>query len=1006
MKKDLPFFPNMVIYLAFSTFLLVALSLSPASALPSDVDYKKGEKKFSYALVKTISGNVTDENGDPLPGVNILVKNTNVGTVSDVEGNYILEVPDDAEILTFSYVGYLKKDVPIGARSVINVVMKSDFQQLQEIVVVGYGTQQKSDVTGAVASMDTKRLEEMPQVNLQQALQGVMPGVNISVNTNTASGGSNSINIRGRRSITGGSEPLIVLDGVVFGGSLTEINMNDIKSIEVLKDASSSAIYGARGANGVILLTTKKGAYGAKPLLRVNTYYGVDIPYEMPDMMDAEIFYRRKVERFGEDHLTDTEREVYESGEAVDWLDLILRNGSRTEHNLSLSGGSESMKYFISGNYQDIEGVAINDNFSKINLRTNLEIDLTDWLKIGTNTLFSLADHSGIAGDFSEAFFLNPLTRAYNEDGSVAQFPWPDDTGFRNPLESTLYDNNSKTNSLISNNYILVDLPIEGLSYKLNTGYTIRATKAQTYRGRDTRRGAEVGGFASQAGTDINDWLVENILSYKKSLGSHNIFITALYSAQQRKAETLGLTGSGFPNDVRTFYQFSDAEVLESSETYTQRNHLSQMLRINYNFKSKYLFTLTGRRDGYSAFGEDKKYGLFPSAAVGWNLHRESFLENSNLIDRLKLRVSYGVNGNEAISPYVTLAQLSPTYYVDASGNNIIGYRSNRLGNSSLGWESTTSLNFGVDFGFFKSRVNGSLDVYTSKTTDLLLSKSIPAINAVTSITQNIGETKGSGVELSLETINISTSDLTWNTQFSFTRNVNEIVHVGLTDEDGNYIDDVGSRWFIGEPVGVNFGYMIEGVWQLDEVTDVNLSDYAVNQAGDVKYADINGDGKITPDDRTIIGSRVPDFTLGLTNYLTYKNFSLSVFLYWVEGVTKNNSLITTDDWLLRRRAYNNNYWSPENPTNDFPENADRTTNPLGGSWYEDASFLRLRDITLSYKFPQPLLDKLTINNLEIFTNVKNLLTITEWRGTDPEVSSQLNRPFTRSFILGARFGL
>lgn len=957
------------------------------------------------AAQRTISGVVSDSKGVPLPGVTVAVQNTNRGAITDFDGFYEVVVNSGDKTLIFSYVGFEPRYIAVGTQNEINVSLEAG-ETLDEVVVVGYGTQRKSDVTGAVASMDTERLQEMPQVNLVQALQGTMPGVNVSVNTNTASGGSTSINIRGRRSITGGSEPLVVLDGVIFAGSLTEINMNDIASIEVLKDASSTAIYGSRGANGVILLTTKKGGYGTRPELRVNTYYGVDRPYELPAMMDAETFYRRKVIRFGYDYLTDTEREVYASGEAVDWVDLILRDGSRTEHNLSVSGGSESMRYFVSGNYQDVKGVAVNDDFSKVNFRTNLEVDLTDWLKIGTNTLFGMTDQSGIAGSFGEAFFMNPLTRAYNEDGSLALFPWPDDTFFQNPLENLLFANNDTSNSLITNNYLSVDLPIKGLSYRLNTGYTLRGTKAQTYRGRDTRLGQELGGHGTQSGVDVRDWQVENILSYDRDFGDHNLFVTALYSAQQRNAETLNLTGYGFPNDVRTFYQFSDAEELESSETYTQESYLSQMLRINYNYKSKYLLTLTGRRDGYSAFGEAEKFGVFPSVAIGWNLDREAFLENSNVIDRLKLRMSYGINGNNAISPYVTLANLASTNYIDASGNTLIGYRSNRLSNPNLGWESTTSLNFGVDFDLFQSRINGSLNVYSSTTTDLLLSKSIPAINAVTSIIQNIGETKGRGVELALETINISTPDVNWNTQFSFTRNLNEIVHVGLTDEDGNYIDDVGSGWFIGQPIDQDFRYVVEGVWQLDEVDDVNLSDYAVNQAGDVKYADLNGDGMITPDDRTIIGQSVPDFTLGLTNYFTYKDFSLSAFVFWLEGVEKRNSLITTADLLLRVRGFNNNYWSPENPTNDFPENADRTTNPLNGVWYEDASFIRLRDVTLSYTLPQTFAENLAINNLVIFVNAKNLVTITDWRGTDPEISDQANRPFTRSFLLGARFGL
>ena len=392
--------------------------------------------------------------------------------------------------------------------------------------------------------------------------------------------------------------------------------------------------------------------------------------------------------------------------------------------------------------------------------------------------------------------------------------------------------------------------------------------------------------------------------------------------------------------------------------------------------------------------------------AIGWNLHKENFLKDNSNINRLKLRLSFGQNGNEAISPYRTLAQLSSSNYTDGFGNSLFGFFPNRLSNNALGWETTTSYNYGLDFSLFKSRIQGSVDYFTSRTEDLLLNKSIPSINGATSIIQNIGETKGQGIEVSLSTFNISKEDFSWETQFAFTSTSNEIVHVGLTDEDGNYIDDIASRWFIGEEVNVNFGYVYDGVWQLDEVDGVDLSDYGVAQAGDVKYKDVNGDMMINEDDRTIIGSLQPDFTLGLTNNFRYKNLSLNIFFHWVEGVTKRNSLISTNDFRLQRRVYNVNYWSPENPTNDFPENADRSTNPFGAGFYEDASFIRLKDVTLNYAMPQKVLDILSLSNFDLFINAKNLWTITDWRGIDPEVSDQRDRPFSTTFILGLRLGI
>lgn len=1003
MRKNVPFYKKIAAYPLMIMFFLMGTDI----AISADFETTNIEER-------NISGTVVDENNEPIPGVNIFISSMTVSTVTDLDGNYSISVPDNTETLLFSFVGYKTQELRIGTQVVINVNMVPDIEVLDQVIVVGYGTQKKADITGSVASFDAVRLEEMPAVNIQQALQGTISGLNVSVNSNSASGSDNSINIRGKRSIDGDSDPLIILDGIVFSGSIAEINMNDIGSIQVLKDASSSAIYGSRGANGVIIITSKKGTYGGKPRVSYNGYFGIDEIYDLPDMMDAETFYNRKVERFGEAHLDETERGVWERREGVDWVDLALRQGKKQEHNLSVSGGTDEVKYYLSGNYQDVEGVAIGDNFSKVNFRANLSVNVTNWLEIGTNTLVGFADRSGIGSSFSGAFFMNPLTLPFEEDGTLSKRPWPEDVGFSNPLENTLYDNSDKSNSLFTNNYLLIQVPfIKGLSYKLNSGYTARGRKEQTYRGRNTLSGSELNGFAIHRTTDRRDWLLENILSFEHTYGRHSIFVTGLYSAQERTDELLRVQAQDFPNDFSGFDGLRDANPekteLNSDDDespFLRRNNVSQMLRINYNYNSKYLLTLTGRRDGYSAFGVNSKFGFFPSAAIGWNLHQETFIKRIRQINQLKLRTSYGDNGNQAVSPNITLAAFRKRDYIDGEGGNLVGYVPDRLASPLLGWETTTSLNVGLDFGLLESRINGSLDIYNSRTTGLLLNKSIPSINGATSIIQNIGETKGNGVELSLQTVNVKSENFEWNTQFAFTKTRNEIVHIGLTDSLGNYIDDIGSRWFIGQPIDVNFGYVNNGVWQTADVAGVNLNDFGVSQAGDVKYADLNGDEKINEEDRQVIGSLQPDFTLGITNNLTYKNFALSFFVYWVKGVTKRNTLITTNDFLLRRRVYNVNYWSPENPTNDFPENADRSTNPLGAGWYEDASFVKLKDVTLSYKMPATVLEKMSLSKLEVFVNAKNLITLTDWRGIDPESSSQTNRPFARTYILGLRVAL
>ncbi len=863
----------------------------------------------------------------------------------------------------------------------------------------------KSDVTGSVVSFSTDKIEDRPQINILQALQGSMAGFRVSVEGSTAEGATANMMIRGQNSITASNNPLIILDGAPFSGRMSELNPNDIQSVEVLKDASSAAIYGARGANGVILITTKLGKKGTMQLT-YDGFYSFDKVGYIPDMMDGETFAMRKLE-YGETY-TSLEEQSISQGRSTNWVDVATQTGEKQQHNISIRGGNDKTKYFVSALYNDAKGVAINDIFKRITVRFNLEQQLSSWIKFGTNTLLGRYDRSGYRANFSSAFSMNPLGVPYNEDGSIALLAWEDPFFAENPLNPLNAKSEEITRRVNTNNYLQFDFPfLKGLSYKLNTGYEYRSLLSQRYDGIDTYTGSLNNGVLNTNNEYEENWLIENIISYNKTFGKHKFFITGLYSAQQEQDKFNLIYGTNFPSDVMSYYQPNKASSLESYAGYTQTNHISQMLRVNYNYDSRYLFTATVRRDGYSAFGENKKFGVFPSLAFGWNIMNEKFTENLEFmrkVDALKLRLSYGINGNEAISAYSTLPSLASKDYLTADLKPAFGFYPNKLGNPSLGWESTESVNTGLDFTLFGNRIRGLLDMYWSNTSELLLDKTISSVNGIDNIRENIGQTKNHGFEFQVASVNVDNNDFMWTTDFNISFYKTEIVNIGLTNDDGEYIDDVASEWFIGQPVSVNYDYIYDGVWQLDD--DIANGVQPNAQAGDIKYKDVNGDGEIGPEDKQVIGSRNPDFIAGLTNSFKYKNFKFSFFLNSVYGVTMPNRLFVTNVNSYRQNSYNKNFWSADNPTNEYPQNTDRNVNPMSMNFYEDASFLRLQDVTFSYSLSENICDKLIVNKAEFYVNLKNMATWTKWNGLDPEFSAwsrQHAAPQVKSVLLGLR---
>lgn len=960
----------------------------------------------------TVQGVILDaQTSDPLPGATVVVQGTSTGTATNDEGRFSLTVSDPNATLVISFVGYLAQEIPLQGRTQLEIRLESDVAMHEEIVVVGYGTQRRSDVTGSVSSIAPERLENVPNTSFVQALQGALPGVNVMQSGGGAEADLNLL-IRGRNSITASNRPLVVVDGIPYEGSLSEINQNDVASIEVLKDASAAAIYGARGSNGVILVTTKKGTVG-RPRVSYNAYVGIQNIAELPKMMTGPEFAAFKCQRLNDGEacapediaasLTASEAEVYESGNWTDWLDLATRQGRQQQHDLSFSGGTEQTRYYIAGSLLDVQGIARNDQFQRYTLRVNLDQTMNDWLQMGTSTQLSYTDRSGLPASFGEAFQMNPLTTPFDENGEQTITPWPDDPFWENPLQGLNAVDDHINRRVLSSNFIEIDLPyVEGLTYRLNAGLDYAHTDAGRYYGRNTSRGLPLLGEARTEQTNRFDWTLENIVRYNRDFGPHHVDVTGLYSAQKGTLESHILSSQGFPNDVLTYYQANVGTFVEPSYSVTEEALVSQMGRLNYSYDSRYLVTLTARRDGFSGFGANNKYGVFPSIALGWNVARESFW-NFGAVNDLKIRGSYGQNGNQAISPYRTLARLREESYLNDGTSTAPGFVPNTLGNPNLRWESTTSLNFGIDLGLFEDRITATLDAYWSNTHDLLLNRTISPVHGIDQITENIGKVKNRGLELTISSVNVSTRDFTWSTDFNIAGNRNEIVSLyGILDSTGQEIDDLANGWFIGRPIDVNFGYKFGGIWQLGEEEEAAAFGRV---PGDVKIVDTNGDGQITPDDRQIQGRLDPLYIAGLGNTLRYKNVALTFFIHAVQGVNRPNPLLGSNSVHadVRRNTLPHNYWSPDNPTNDYPANRETANNVNSVSFYESASFIRLKDVTLSYDLPARLINRIGVQSLRLYVNARNLWTITEWSGLDPELanSNQRSIPLERIFLGG-----
>ncbi len=956
----------------------------------------------SIAQSRKITGKVVSSDGNVLSGATVTVKGQQKAQLSNESGFFSIEIPSGANtILVISYVGYVNAEQIIATQSDYTVVLQKEDNSLSDVVVVGYGTQKKRDVTGAVASLPKERLTQLPNTNIAQALQGAVPGIQINTNGGGAEGNDVSIVIRGRKSISASNGPLIVWDGIPYDGGISELNPNDVESIEILKDASAAAIYGARGSNGVIIVTSKQGKKG-KLNITYDGFYGTQSIINKPELLTGTEFYEFKKNRLNAPNvISPGEQAVYDAGKFVDWYDLATQTGTRSQHSISVAGGSDKVSFYLGGTFLDVNGVAINDRFKRYSLRPNLDIKVTPWLTIASSTQFSLQNRDGLPVEFQDsrntgggANFFNPLTTPYNSDGSIAIYAYADYPPARNPLSSLLVKNSDNSYRVFTTNSVKVDLPfLKGLSYKLNTGIEYENTSRKTYSGRNVASGYETNGLATNYSAISKNYTVENILNYSREFGKHSINATALYSSQSNEFDRDQLEGQGFPNDVLTNYQMVSATLLTPSAVYFKQNLLSQMGRINYGYDGKYLLTLTARRDGFSGFGATKKYGVFPSAAIAWNLHKESFISKLSFVNNLKLRVSYGLNGNQAVSSYSSLAKLSSFPYI--TGTTVLpGYVPSSLANEQLGWESTKTLSLGLDFGILKNRIQGSLDYYSSNTSDLLLNRAIPSVQGFTRILQNLGKTANTGVELGLTTINVQNKNFTWSTNLNLSYNTNKIVELY-----GDGKDDIANSWFIGQPINVIFGLQNAGVFKSQKEVDESVQKTA--KPGWVRVNNVNGDTLINANDRTIIGREDPNFIWGMTNTFKYKRFSLMIFIHGVSGITRRNPF--EDDNVFtdtRRNTTRKDWWSTTNPNGNHFAN-DANANPFGVNFYENASFLRLKDISLAYDIPADAFKKLKINSCKVYVSGRNMATVTKFTALDPELTNQYGLPLQKEIVFG-----
>lgn len=953
---------------------------------------------YSYAQT-TVTGKVIDELAEPILGVTVTVKNGSGGTSTDIDGNYSITVPNGESIITFSYVGYSSQEILVGNQTTINVTMVEDLAVLDQIVVVGYGTRKKSDVTGAVSTVKSEELNAFPVLDAAQALQGRAAGVEVQTNNGGEPGAPINIRIRGNTSINANSSPLIVVDGFV-GANFPQ--PADIASIEVLKDASATAIYGSRGSNGVVLVTTKRGKVG-KISVEYNFNYSTQRTANELDLLNADQFatYQQLI------------NPAYTQGESnTDWQDLIYQNGNIQQHQFSFSGGTEDINFYASANYFNQEGVVVNSDFERFTFLSNLDAQVNDKLKIGLNLFASRGTQNGVptqsdgtlangGGDdvVASSFRFAPDLGVFNADGNFTINSIGDDID--NPFAVATQSVNETKNDLYRANLSLNYEITEGLTFRTSFGYESENETEGLFRPSSlTITAGGVGGVAAISSFKRSNLLSENFLTYKREVGKGDLTLLGGYSYQNLTNQTYAAGAQELLSDSFSYFNLGGGTVqLIPSSARTVSEIQSQFGRVNYDYDDKYLVTATIRRDGASNFSANEKYAVFPSGAIGWKISNEPFFENVKNVSQLKLRASYGATGNQGISAYQSLARFNSIYAV-IDGDRVGNIVPDQPANPNLKWETSYQTNIGLDVGLLNDRITLSADYYNINTEDLIIADDSQAEYLgflTTASLRNIGEVNNKGFEFNINSRNIVGDEFTWSTDFNISTNRNEVTT--LLDGEDIFLDASPGYFNIdethvlreGEATGAFYGYEFRGVYQ-GGALPAGTAVFSGAVAGDPLYTDIPDedgmiDGEITTSDRKILGDPNPDFTFGFSNNFTYKNFDMNIFFQGAVGgdimnltalqLYSGDSNATTD--IL-------DAWTPNNTDSNIPSVALRTKR-ISSQFLEDGSYVRLKNISVGYTLPKTFVDKIGVSSLRLAISAQNLFTLTNYSGLDPEAS-------------------
>ena len=994
----------------------------------------------SVQQAKKISGNVSDDQG-PLIGATVMEKGTSNGVVTDIDGNFIINVNPGATLI-FSYIGYLTQEVVVGNQTNIIIKLQEEGHSLNEVVVIGYGTQRKEAVTGSVVSLGGDKMREVPGAELTQAMQGRIAGVQM-MQTSSKPGASMQIRIRGTRSLTASNDPLIVLDGIPFAGSSNDIDPNNIKSMDILKDASATAIYGSRGANGVILITTYKGYQEQKPTVTYNGYIGLKMLFHRYPMMNAEQF--SKLRKYANKFQNGVDETYWGEERAVDtdWQDMLFENGLTTNQDVGISGGSAHGSYNFGLAYYRDEAVIPGQNFNRYSMHAAIDQEIGNFVKIGFSTNSNYSVTNGANLGLYNTLSATPIANPYNEDGTLKErVQMSNDTQWVYAKETLdglgdRYKDQTKAYGTYNNFYGEVKIPgVDGLKYRLNLGLNYRHSDYGNYTGQ--------GVFADNANTSstavtreqsTTNWAVENILTYDKTWGKHTINAVALYSAEQTTFKQSQINALDIPADAFQFYNMGQAgsiTVNPDNQRYYKSGLESFMGRLMYNYDNRYMASIAFRSDGSSRLAKGHKWHTYPAVSLGWNISREAFMANATWIDNLKIRVGYGETSNQSVDPYKTLGVLSTRPY-NFGTTNTVGVYVSELPSPELGWEYSKTWNLGLDWALWAGRLSGTFEYYIQNTEDLLMSVNLPASAGVPSYMANVGKTRNKGFEASVTGIIIDNKNgWTWEAGLNFYSNKNKLVELtsGSDRDESNW-------WFVGQPINVIYDYEKIGIWQQDEEEARQIAEPGGN-AGMIKIrynGEYDENGLPTraygSEDRQIIKVD-PSWEGGFNTRVAYKNWDLSLVASFRHGGTLISTIYGSQGYLNMLTGRRNNidvdYWTEDNPTNAYPKpgGIESSNNPKYGNslGYFSASYLKVRTITLGYNFNQPWLKKAGITKARVYATIQNPFVLFspyhDESGMDPETNSYgdenqavtsfykqrllvvgYNTPSTRNWLLG-----